>query len=499
MKMKKIFKIKVILVIGLILTFGSCTKDWEEMNTNPNEPVTVPATNVLAYSLRYFADTYFDDWMGMNNFGGYAGQVTKIQYIDEARYQERESAINNAWRDMYTTLSDLQKVIKLSEEEGNTNLKAVAMTFQAFMFHTATDLWKSIPYSNALQGEQGVSNPTYDKQQDIYYKLLENLKEANSLFITDVNDLNYGELGEGDLLFNGDVLKWKKFCNSLRLRVAIRMSRYGGDGIDEASAKTHIEEVLDNPASYPILESNDDNVFFMWPGVLPYYEPWSENYLIDARDDHAMCETIIDTLKTYNDPRLPVYAYPATSDGEYRGLVSGAIDGTFSMDDISRIGFRFRDDPAGFTPFMRYSEVMFIIAEAAKNGWSTGWTAQGAYEAAVTASLEENGIASGDIATYLANPKVAWNNNYIQIYLQKWIALFKECEEAWAECRRTDIPEMHEAPGSPYQTHNRPPFRWRYPDDEYNLNSANIAPAAIGIVDYFWGQQMWWDTRTGVH
>ncbi|MCD4694945.1 MAG: SusD/RagB family nutrient-binding outer membrane lipoprotein, partial [Bacteroidales bacterium] len=89
-----------------------------------------------------------------------------------------------------------------------------------------------------------------------------------------------------------------------------------------------------------------------------------------------------------------------------------------------------------------------------------------------------------------------------QIYLQKWIALFKQCEEAWAECRRTDIPLMHEAPGSSYQTHNRPPFRWRYPDDEYNLNSANIAPAAIGIKDYFWGTdngKMWWDTRTGVH
>ena len=494
MKMKKIFKIKVILVVGLILTFGSCTKDWEEMNTNPNEPVTVPATNVLAYSLRYLADTYFNDWMGMNNFGGYAGQVTKIQYIDEARYQERESAINAAWRDMYTTLSDLQKVIKLSEEEGNPNLKAVAMTLQAFMFHMATDLWKSIPYSDALQGDQGVSNPTYDKQEFIYGKLLENLKAAGDLFVNGT-----GDLGEGDLLFNGDVLKWQKFCNSLRLRVAIRMSRKGGLGINEASAKTHIEEVLGNPASYPILESNADNVFFMWPGVLPYYEPWAENYLVDARDDHGMCSTIIDTLKTYNDPRLPVYAHPATSDGEYRGLVSGAIDGTFSMDDISRVGFRFRDDPAGFTPFMRYSEVMFIIAEAAKNGWSTGWTAQGAYETAVTASLEENGIASGDIATYLANPKVAWNNNYIQIYLQKWIALFKQCEEAWAECRRTDIPLMHEAPGSPYQTHNRPPLRWRYPDDEYNLNSANITPAAAGIVDYFWGQKMWWDTRAGVH
>lgn len=270
-------------------------------------------------------------------------------------------------------------------------------------------------------------------------------------------------------------------------------------GIAPDIAKTNIELILGNSSTYPIFGSNDDNAFFYWPGNLPYMEPWAENSISGNRDDHAMCETIIDTLKAFSDPRLPVYALPATSDGEYRGLVAGAgNDYPFVMADISRIGDRFRNDPAGFSPLMRYSEVLFIIAEANMK-WGIGTDAATNYADAITASMEENGISSTDIATYLANPKVAFNDSYTQIYLQKWIAIFKQAQEAWAECRRTDVPQMNQAQGSIYPGHNRPPFRFPYPTDEFNLNNANVTAASVGIVDRFWGQMMWWDTRTGVN
>lgn len=463
------------------------------MNTNPNEPVIVPATNVLAYSIRYYCDNFVDEWMSMNNISTYAGHITKIQYIDESRYLERESVINDAWRDMYTTILQLNKTKLLANEEGNTVLVAAATTFQAFMLHRATDLWKNVPWSNALQGEDGVQAPTYDSQEAIYTSLLTMLKDANVMFGAGV-----GEVGIGDLLFNGDVSKWQKFCNSLRLRVAIRMS-----GVDPSTARENIEEILGNSALYPIMESNDDNAFMVWPGLLPYMEPWAEDQIAEGRDDHGMCETLIDILLEYNDPRLPVYAHPAASDGEYRGLVTGAYDGSFVLDDISRIGARYRDDAAGFSPLMRYSEVLFIIAEAAQNGWSTGGTtAQAAYEAGVTASLVENGVDAADITTYLADANVSWNNTYTQIYMQKWICLFKQGHEAWAESRRTDVPQMAPAENSLYSGHNRPPFRFKYPTRESNLNSANLSANLGGISDHFWGTdngKMWWDTRTGVN
>lgn len=495
--MKKILNLKVLLVFGLIFTFTSCTKDWEEMNTNPNEPTEAPATNILAYSLRYCGDSFFDDWMGMNNFLSYGGQVSKIQYIDESRYQFRESVVNNAWRDMYLTMLDLKKAQELAAAQGNPNLQAAAMTFQVYMMQMATDMWRDIPYSDALQGEAGMTNPKYDSQQSIYMGMINQLAEAADLF--DPGSITVEtDLGEGDLLFSEDpstaVIKWQKFCNSLRLRIAIRIS-----DVDAATAGSIFSKVFGDPAKYPVMSSNDDNAFLWWPGAAPYKEPWQENS--QTRDDHGMCNTLIDTLKGLADPRLPVYAHP-NPDGEYVGVPAGAIDGSFDMANISRIGARFRDDAAGFTPFMRYCEVEFYKAEAAMKGFNNGGvSAEDAYVAGITASMEENGIEQADIDTYLANPAVAWNNDINQIYFQKWISIFKEGEEVWAECRRTDVPLMGEAVGSPYQSHNRPPFRYPYPTSEYNLNSANINAVTdnAGIVDYFWGQQMWWDVRSNVH
>lgn len=489
--MKKIFKIKVILVLILIIGFGSCTKDWEELNTNPNEPVVVPATNVLAYSLRYFADNIYDEWMSMNNISTYAGHVTKIQYIDESRYQERDGVINDTWRDLYTTLLSLKKAEALAEEEGNTVLQGAIVTFQAFILQKITDMWNAVPWTEACKGDDPddpISNPAYDTQQDIYLDLFAMLKVANGLLVSDA-----GDMGVGDLLYGGEVEKWQKFCNSLRLRLAIRISN-----IAPNLAQEHIEEILGDAGTYPIFTSNDDNAFFWWTGNLPYMEPWAEDQL--ERDDHGMCETLIDIMKENNDPRLPVYAHPAESDGEYRGLDAGAVDGSFSLPDISRIGARFRDDQAGFSPFMRYSEVLFIIAEAANNGWNTGGVApQVAYEDAIIASMLENEV---EIGTYLSEPNVVWDGTNDKIYMQKWVAIFKQGHEAWAESRRTDVPLMGPATDAFYPGHSRPPFRFKYPTDEFNLNSANISQFTTGLDDHFWGTnngKMWWDTRTGVN
>jgi hypothetical protein len=497
MNMKKIFKINVIIVLTILLGFVSCTKDFEEMNINPNQPVDVPSTNILTNSIRYFGQQFFNDWQNMNNFASYAGHITKIQYIDEARYNEREGVVNNAWRDYYNVMLDLQKIIdKSAADEDNTpNMKAVALTFQMYLLHLATDTWKAIPWSQALQGESGITNPAYDSQEEVYNAILSNLKAANDMF--DFNPNTADDLGVGDILFNGDVAKWQKFNNSLRLRVAIRMSN-----VNPTLAGQHLNEIFSNPATYPVMETNDDNAFLYWPGAAPYYEPFYNNTI--TRDDHGMCITLIDYLKQYNDPRLPVYAHPGFIDDDgnpvYTGIPAGAIDGTFRMDTVSRIGAMYRDDPQGFTPFMRAAEVYFIMAEAANRGLATTpMSAQQAYEEGIKVSMYMNGISDdGAIAAYTAQSMIVWNGDNNRIYMQKWIALFKDGHEAWAESRRTDVPSMGPAPGSPYTGHNRQPFRYPYPTSEFNLNGSNISQVTGGIIDQFWGQQMWWDTRTGV-
>jgi hypothetical protein len=491
MNMKKIFKLNIILVLAFFLASLSCTKDFEEMNINPNQPVDVPSTNILCYDLRFISDNFFNAWQGMNEMCSYAGHISKIQYVDEARYQYREGTVNNAWTQYYNVLLDLQVIIAKSEEEETMNMKAVAMTFSAMLMQMVTDQWKAVPYTNALQGAEGVTMPTFDQQDAIYYDLLAKLQEAGDIFAQGHDD----DIGSGDLIYGtylDPVSQWQKFCNSLRLRVAIRMSL-----VDPTTAKQHIEGILGNPGQYPIMGSNDDNAFMYWPGTAPYKEPYYEDS--ETRDDHGVCSVIVDILKDFNDPRLPVYAH-ANLNGEYVGVPPGAADDEFIVADVSRIGARFRDDPTGFSPFMRYAEVLFYIAEAAKNGWNAPMSAQEAYEAGITASLEENGIDQAGIDAYLAEDGVAWNNDMDQIYMQKWIAIYKQGQEAWAEVRRTDVPVIDVSSGSNFVgIHNRQPFRYPYPTNEYNLNFANVDAVDNNVVDNFWGEQMWWDTRTGVH
>ncbi len=482
--MKKL--LYTIIAGSLILAGQSCTKKFEEINTDPNNPANVNATNILAYVIENTGSTLFDVWGDMNEPETYGGHLGKIQYIDEARYVFRPGTVQNTWRYTYVNLNNAQLVIEAAQAQGNTNLEAAAITFQAFLWQIATDTWRDIPFSDALKGDSGVLTPKYDKQEDIYPALLAKLKAAGDLFAQEAE----GKLGEGDLLYGGDVAKWRKFCNSLRLRVAIRISKANAQ-----LAKTNIEEVLGDPAKYPVFAGNEDNAFLEWTGASPYIEPWASD--AQGRDDHAVSAPMVTTLQTLNDPRLPVYAIPATADNVFRGVAIGPA-GNVPIANFSRIGDRFRYTDAGFTPFMRYSEVEFIIAEAANNGWTTGTTAKDAYDLGVLASLAENGITGAAATTYLASAPVAWTGDVTRLYTQKWISLFKNGHEAWAETRRTDVPNLPAAAGSPYAGHNRAPFRYPYPQNETTLNGGNSGQFVKEVTDNFWGKKMYWDTRTGV-
>lgn len=490
--MKYLASIKAFLVIGLIL-LGSCTKDFEEMNINPNDPTDVQADVLFTYVLRQISEDLYNVTDDGEYTSSMVGHISKIQYIDEARYEYRPAHISDLWTDLYTRISDINKLMMKARENENPDMEAAALTLRAFEWQKITDTWRDVPYTEGVSGEEGITNPAYDTQDVIYNGIISDLETAANLFDPDALGAN---VGTGDIIYNGDVLKWQKFCNSMRLRVAIRISF-----VDAAKARSIIESVLGNPASYPVMTSNDDNFQLKWTTAPPYREPFFENSL--ERDDHACAKAIIDTLINYNDPRLAEYAHPAVSDGIYRGIVAGIESEKegFELNTISRMGYRYRDQADGYTYWMRYPEIQFIIAEAAQGGWTTGTTAQVAYEAGVTASLEEHGATAGEITTYLSGPDVVFTSGkeLTQIWTQKWISLFKQGFEAWAEVRRTDVPFRPAAPGSFYPGHNRSPFRYLYPDEEVKLNKANYDMYKGNITDAFWGQQMWWDTRTGVN
>jgi hypothetical protein len=368
---------------------------------------------------------------------------------------------------------------------------ATAKTISAFLWLIMTDTWGAIPYTEGARGEEGILQPTYDSQQTVYTGLLAQLAEANTLFASGEGSLS------GDVIFTNDATLWQKFANSLRLRVAIRMSN-----VDAPTATTIITAILGNATTYPIMTSNDDMAAFTWLETT-WREPFAQDKI--GRDDYGSCDVFINAMLHTADPRLPEFAHPATSDGQYRGIPSGASTGfVFDLAEVSRIGSRYRDEFTGKSYWMRYPEVCFIKAEAYARGLAPGGAAaaQAAYEAGVAASLIEHNAVAADITTYMANANVAWGGagdwgytNLQKIYYQKWVSLFKQGHEAWAETRRTDIPLLTAAPGSIYPGHTRPPFRWPYPVDEYNLNNAEVKKWDSGIVDRFWGTKMWWDTR----
>jgi len=474
--MKLKFKLIISGLLAGLIFFSSCTEDWEELNTDPNNPTEVPATNLLAQAIRYFGDTYYDAWFNMNNISTYAGHLGKIQYIDESRYFERESVINTNFRDLYRVAVDLENAKQFALENNNRNLYAAALTFQSLAYQIGTDSWRNMPFTESIQGGEGITNPAYDLQEDIYPALLDSLKKAGEIFA----EGNVTALGDGDILFSGDVAKWRKFTNSLRLRLANRIKDVSSLGA------THMDEILNNASTYPIMESIDDNAYLYWPGAAPYKEPWAEDF--ETRDDHAVGSYLIDYLNSTSDPRLPVIAKPAKSDGAYRGVVPGVTDDNLgNIAQYSRIGEFYRENAMGFTPFMRYSEVLFIIAEYN--------TDQAVFEDAIVASCLENGIDEAAAETFAAGFDVTTDD----LYYQKWVALFKQGHEAWAETRRTDVPLMSAAPGARFPGHNRPPFRFAYPTSAASLDGSKYDPHAAKVVDRFWGEQMWWDTRTGVN
>lgn len=490
---KYILKISLLLATAMF-AFSGCTSSFDDVNTDPDRPsaALVPSTNILAYCLRYSTDNMFDEWFDLNESAGFSGQVAKWMYTEEGYYNFRPAVNTASWNVCFYTVSNLQAI--LDKETEGSNMWAAATIFQCQMYQVISDRWGNVPYSDALKLESGNTKPAYDKQSTIYPDLLKRLKTAVEALTTD------GEaLGSGDVLLGGDITKWKKYGNSLRLRIAARIAN-----IDPTEAKATFEEILGNPDKYPILSSNDDNVFFEWKNEYP--EPYADYYQTRP-NEYGISKLMVETLKSLDDPRLSIYAKPtanwtnATAEGrdtitKYAGYQNGQ-ESSANVSSYSGIGERFMSTKSltGFSPWMRSCETYFAIAYAASKGWSVGMTQEAAYDKAVTLSLEENGCNATD---YLAG-KAKYDGTQEQLFTQWWISVFKNSMEAWSLFRMSGYPTGNViAPSSYYPGHNTPPMCYGYPDNERNLNTENCAAEAATEKDYFWGKQMWWDTRTGL-
>ncbi len=535
------------LIVSLL---SSCTKDFEEMNTNPNSPVIVPAINVFTNAEVNAVGRQLGGWMQHTYLGPWSQQWCKVQYIDEDRYMPRDMSaeFQNPYSGggaTYTNIGELKNltiVITKGTEEENDKLVAAAKVLRAWVFLYITDVWGDIPYSEALKGfdVNGTLTPKYDKQADVYADMLVQLEEANAALTGTVN------FGSGDLIYGGDPTLWKKFANSLKLRILNRAAgtpwsftynMAGGSTVTTtagaaalSNADAQIAAILANPATYPVFESNDDNAYIVYPG-LPYRNPIFN--ALYTRTDQGISETMVDWLLARNDPRIHVYAQPtpnsvATPPLKYVGWQNGREVTSAPFPSVSLLGTAIAYDENAPLYVMTYDEVEFLKAEHYKRVGNDG-AAQAAYEEGVTASLERWGCEDGgtvypswndgvattgqavDYATYLGQASVAWSgtdaHKFQLICEQKWAAIFGQGIEAYAEIRRTGFPERifeYELAGAYYPNLGLP-IRIQYALSEDTYNTDNVEKARVDqkierINEGMFStngieSQVWWNTR----
>ncbi|MDR1557050.1 MAG: SusD/RagB family nutrient-binding outer membrane lipoprotein [Tannerellaceae bacterium] len=501
---KHIQNIFITVVLAAAFLLQGCTDDFEKINTDPDNPAEVPVDNLFAWTIWHTSARFYDRWFMLDEPCAFAGYVAKMSYIDEARYQFRAGVQDSNWSYIYRTLINLRKIQSIAQAEGLVNLELAAKAMEVEVMQIATDRLRDIPYSDAVKMGEGVLTPTYDTQEDIYPALIALAKEVGDRFADGGGD---DDISGGDLLYHGNTGQWRRFANSLRLRMALRISGVSPLG------KQHVEEILGNPGRYPLIDENENNAFFWWDANdNTRYEPIADAYRT-RKTEFCASDLLVDHMLERNDPRISIYFTPTPSsqmpddsdydDGRplYRGYIIGAGSNPPAK-NYSVWGERYGIDLGGFSPYYRASEVYFHIAEAAALGYNTGGiSTEEAYNTAIKLSMEENGVSTADAEAYLAGAG-KFGGDKKQIWYEEWVALFKQGMEGWSLYRRTGVPENNYiAPGraARYTNHNNPPFRSPYPDKERTLNKANNAPFEADVIDDFWGKQMWWDTRTNVH
>lgn len=523
--MKKVIKYIVILVV--FFGIESCTSNFEEYNTNPygvsDESLEQDFMNIGGYFAQLQQFIYdcmsAGDFEGIENLAAdpFAQYLVPPNPFNSNRNNMTYSLVNDWYKQQWEYTYDIVMSVIYRYDQDNVkqdypNFYAWATVLKIFSVQRLTD-----NYGPAIYSEYGSTASTinYDSQKDIYYSFFDELDEAVDA-LTTYADEGSEAFSDYDLVYGGDVSKWVKAANSLRLRLAMRISN-----IDPGKAQEEAEKAVSQ--SYGVFEDNDDNFFVdLGSNVHPLYTVsvgWNAS---------CMCATMESILGGYNDPRLPVYFSEATDedlpDGSYKGIRQGVdISSKSTYASFSVLGSMY--ETIDHVQIMTAAEVTFLRAEGALRGWNMGGTAEDFYNDGIQLSFEQYGLSSyaaymnDDTHTFAdyVDPKnsandfdassdvtIKWNDSdskersLERIITQKWIACFPDGQEAWSEFRRTGYPKLIPVvvnySGGTISTEE---FirRLPYPDSEYSSNADGVAGGItlLGGADTG-GTRIWWDT-----
>ncbi len=463
----KNIKIVLIALLSLSLLTG-CDKDFEELNTDPNNPVAVPAHLLLGYAQRSHMNVIYDTFRGGDMGACWSQQWSKVQYNDESRYVPRRGVIDGTWDRLYSRVAAEGKAISdLAEADDNQVLQGVGKVMQAIAFQTLTDLYGPIPYTQALDG--AILQPAYDEEAVVWAGIVQLLTEGASLIASE----NGSIVSTSDLYYGGDTSKWFKLANSLKFRALMRISSTRDVGSEL--------QALVNGGN--LMSSNSDSGQLTYLPAVPDANPIYETVVDGSRLEWKIGLVMVDLLEGLNDDRLDVYASPNASGdivgkpvgyGNLTSLPSEDLGYTYA--NISGLGAKYLD-PELPGVVLSYAQLSFLMAEAANEGYISGGlsAAQTYFHNGIQASFEFNGL---DAAAYLAQDGfdlTSQTSARTKIATQEYISLFGQGIESWSEWRRTRIPALEPAVEGAI---SEIPSRWYYPTTEPSLNAANYEAAS---------------------
>ena len=487
----------------------SCTKNFEEINTNPNGARYVSPDQLLPSAL---VGALTANMIRNRNFNNELMQVTVSPSDGEGtvfRYDFRSNWADYLWNSLYSELTNFKDMYRDTTSNNNKSYKGISLICQAWLYSILTDTYGDIPFSESNRAKKeygGIVEPKFDSQKDVYLGMFEMLEEANTLLAAN-QDINASR----DPIYKGNIAGWRKFGNSLYLRLLMRVS---GKAEISTQAIAKIKEIVDtNPGQYPVFANNAESACLYWTGTSPYVSPY---FSIREQDLRApgISSFFINYIRDWQDPRLNITTYGksginrwgiAQGPNGFAGMQSGYAPGDptvikqsyfYSMTTVAN---NLQLDP--MTGIMMMSaEVNFIKAEASLRGWINGLPAtyynKGAEESIKYWLPDWPKEVGVNITTFLTAADIDWDETQTfdqkmeTIHKQKYYALFLTDMQQWFEYRRTGHPILPKGPG--LRNGGVMPARMTYPVYVQSTNPTNYKLAVGAQGQDVISTQVWW-------
>jgi len=502
--MKKRINKLVYSIVMFSIILSSCTKDFQEINTNPNGIPNPMPQQLLAPAL---VGTLTFNMLRNRNFNNELMQVTVNMSDAEGqvfRYDFRSNWSDYLYNGLYAELTNFKDIYKLASEEGvnyNKSYMGISLICQSWIYSILTDTYGDIPYFQSNRAkEELIFEPAFDRQKDIYLDIFKKLEEANTLLKS-----NVAIASASDPVYAGNIARWRKFGNSLYLRLLLRVSGKS-EVAEEVIAK--IKEIVEVKASdYPIMANNDESAILKWTGVAPYTSPLLAVREQDFRQP-GIAHFFISNLVNWNDPRIDIPTYGsnginrwgiAPSRGAFLGVPSGYAPGespekrSYFLSNTSTTSIM-TEPLAGM--IMNFAELKFILAEAAVKGWISGSAETYYNDGALNSIKLWLPTWSVPITDFLEEADIEWNENATleekmeRIHLQKYYALFLTDLQQWFEYRRTGHPVLPKGAG--LRNGGVMPARMTYPVYVQSTNPTNYKAAIAAQGPDVISTQVWW-------